>query len=173
MVETTEVAVAFLQESPWAKAMRARAQSANSTVDKPIREDGIDVDRRRAHSRKRRGARAQPYRPRDARGADEPDRDNRYAVQVLTATSQTLSAEQRQPRTYMVEGPLPQQSDILLVPGVSNAVFVNKDDERSFDRQTAYLNCFLPPATLRTGLQPTLLAACLSVCTRAAGFREA
>lgn len=150
MVETTEVAVAFLQESPWAKATRARAQSANSTVDKPIREDGIDVDSPAGSFPA--NAEELVYNPIALEthvAPMSPTATTAMPYRVLTATSQTLSAEQRRnlERTWWKRPP-PQQTDILPVPGVSNAVFVNRDDERSSDRQTAYLNCFLAPGDL-------------------------
>jgi hypothetical protein len=147
MVEATEIAVAFLQESDWARSTRARAQSANSTVDKPIGPDGIDVDSPAGNF------------PADTEELlcnpvaletyvappDKTDDSKALPYDVLT---QPKTAQRRElERAWWKRAP-PQSESVVPVPGTSNAVFVNKGIEKEATRQIVFLNCFLTPADL-------------------------
>ena len=150
MVEATEIAVAFLQESEWARSTRARAQSAQSTVDKPFRSDGIDVDSPAGEfPADTEELLANPVALETfVAPADSADDTRLVPYEVLTAPK---AAQRQEIDRVWWKRPPPKSTDVMPVPGISSAVIVHRDVlEKQSSRQLAYLNCFLTPEELAT-----------------------
>jgi hypothetical protein len=146
MVEATEIAVVFMQHSEWARRQRARAQSKDSTVDKPIRADGIDVD-----------SPAGEFPVSSAALVQNPVALESFVGQVnMTGAAlrsgnpyKVLTRPSQDEKAYLErlwwKRPPPQEDTMVPVPGVAGAVIVDDSETQQSERLLTFINCFLEP----------------------------